>query len=84
MTILLGGTLSVPVTYSIASSLLTTNASTRCAASRRTGESVTPDIGARKTGVATSISPIFNGLEPDIAEPVTGVSLSWQGFIALP
>jgi hypothetical protein len=43
---------------------------------------VTPDIGARKTGVATSISPIFNGLEPDTAEPVTGVSLRRQGLIA--
>ncbi|MCK1424763.1 hypothetical protein IVB14_12700 [Bradyrhizobium sp. 180] len=32
--------------------------------------------------MATSISPIFNGLEPDIAEPVTGVSLTGQGLIA--
>src|SRR4051794_34665352 len=60
----------------------TTRPAPNSAASRRTGESVTPDIGARKTGVATSISPIFNGLEPDTAEPVTGVSLSWQRLIA--
>ncbi|WP_338309349.1 hypothetical protein [Bradyrhizobium sp. TM233] len=32
--------------------------------------------------MATSISPIFNGLEPDTAEPVTGVSLTGQGLIA--
>ncbi|WP_257179688.1 MULTISPECIES: hypothetical protein [Bradyrhizobium] len=32
--------------------------------------------------MATSISPIFNGLEPDIAEPVTGVSWTGQRLIA--
>ncbi|MBR1173784.1 MULTISPECIES: hypothetical protein [Bradyrhizobium] len=33
--------------------------------------------------MATSISPIFNGLEPDIAGPVTGVSSTQQRLIAL-
>jgi hypothetical protein len=33
-----------------------------------------PDIGARRTRLATSISPIFNGLRRKHSEPVTGFS----------
>jgi hypothetical protein len=39
--------------------------------------SVTPDIGARRTRLATAISPIFNGLERELSGPVT--SFSWLG-----
>jgi hypothetical protein len=39
---------------------------------------VTPDIGARKTRLATSISPIFNGLRPEHSEPVTDFSFFWR------
>jgi hypothetical protein len=35
---------------------------------------VTPDIGASKTRLATSISPIFNGLRVEDTEPVTDFS----------
>jgi hypothetical protein len=31
-------------------------------------------MGARRTLLAISISPIFNGLEREFAEPVTGFS----------
>jgi hypothetical protein len=39
---------------------------------------VTPDIGARRTRLATVISPIFNGLAREVSEPVTNFSLFWQ------
>ena len=42
------------------------------AASRRKGASVTPDIGASKTRLATSISPILSGLNVDTG-PVTEI-----------
>jgi hypothetical protein len=39
---------------------------------------VTPDIGARRTRLATAISPIFKDLRPEDCEPVTGFSFFWQ------
>src|SRR3954471_15023355 len=41
------------------------------AASRRNGASVIPDIGASKTRLATSISPIFRGFCGEATGPVT-------------
>src|ERR1700738_4060193 len=41
------------------------------AASRRNGASVTPDIGARMTRLAISISRIFNGLRREDSGPIT-------------
>src|SRR6201989_3314180 len=52
----------------------TTRPAPSLAARRRTGASVTPDIGAKKTGMETLMSPIFNGLRREDSEPVTGVS----------
>jgi hypothetical protein len=52
----------------------TTSPVPRLAARRRNGASVTPDIGASKTGVVMVISPIFKGLRREDTEPVTGVS----------
>src|ERR1700716_883126 len=49
----------------------TTRPAPREAASRRNGASVTPDIGASKTRLATSISPIFSGLRAVDTGPVT-------------
>ena len=49
----------------------TTSPAPRAAANRLNGASVTPDMGARRTRLATAMSPIFNGLERDDAEPVT-------------
>src|ERR1700678_3126600 len=40
----------------------TTSPAPRVAAKRRNGASVIPDMGAKKTRPASSISPIFNGL----------------------
>src|SRR5262249_19169074 len=60
----------------------TTRPAPSSAAIRRKGESVTPDIGARKTGLATLTSPIFNGLAPDFTEPVTDVRFTRRRFIA--
>src|SRR3984957_19489576 len=40
----------------------TTSPAPRDAAKRRNGASVMPDMGAKKTRPASSISPIFNGL----------------------
>src|SRR4051812_8684544 len=49
----------------------TTRPAPSVAARRRNGASVTPDIGARKTRLAISISPIFNGLALGSCGPVT-------------
>src|SRR5205823_14790266 len=48
------------------------------AVKRRNGASVTPDIGARRTGLAISILPILKGLGFLRSEPVTGFSFAWQ------
>src|SRR5215468_10732631 len=56
----------------------TTRPAPRPAAIRRKGASVTPDIGARKTRLAISISPIFNGLGRRLSEPVTQLSFLRQ------
>src|ERR1700754_2541573 len=52
------------------------------AASRRKGASVTPDMGARRTRLATSISPIFNGLGRNSSKPLTKLSSLWRRLIA--
>jgi hypothetical protein len=41
-----------------------------------------PDIGAKRTRLATVISPIFNGLKGEHAEPVTDVSFSGGSIVA--
>jgi hypothetical protein len=41
-----------------------------------------PDMGARRTRLATLISPIFNGLKGEHAEPVTDVSCSGGSIVA--
>src|ERR1700678_2189186 len=56
----------------------TTSPAPRAAANRRNGASVTPDIGASRTRLATSISPIFNGLRREVSGTATDVSLFWQ------
>ena len=58
----------------------TTSPAPSAAASRRNGASVMPDIGARSTRLAISISPIFNGLAS--IRPVTDFSIFWQRHIA--
>src|ERR1700719_343964 len=60
----------------------TTSPAPRVAANRRNGASVTPDIGASRTRLATSISPIFNGLRRKAAGTVTDFSFFWRRFIA--
>src|SRR5436190_10526418 len=52
------------------------------AVKRRNGASVTPDIGARRTGLPISILPIFNGLGFLRSEPVTGFSFAFSCPIA--
>jgi hypothetical protein len=39
-----------------------------------------PDIGARRTRLATSMSPIFSGLGYRVAEPVTDFSFFWRAL----
>src|ERR1700733_10839821 len=47
---------------------------------RPNGASVTPDIGARTTRLATSISPIFNGLSCEESGPVKVCSFFWRSL----
>src|SRR6266849_9542139 len=58
----------------------TTRPAPSAAVKRRKGASVTPDIGARRTRLATVISPIFKGLWREHSEPVTDVSYFWRSL----
>ncbi|OIQ64795.1 hypothetical protein GALL_536530 [mine drainage metagenome] len=68
----------------------TTSPAPSAAVRRRKGASVTPDMGARKTRLATRISPIFNGLRGKSSKPVTDFSsfqqtphrICWNPFCA--
>src|SRR5579871_3253311 len=53
----------------------TTRPAPSAEARRRNGASVTPDIGARKTRLATPIPPIFKGLSRKESKLLTGFSL---------
>src|ERR1700722_9390108 len=55
----------------------TTRPAPSVAARRRNGASVMPDIGARRTGLASVISPIFKGLRRLLSGPVTSVPFSF-------
>jgi len=58
----------------------TTSPAPRAAANLRNGASVIPDMGASRTRLATSISPIFNGLRHEVAGMVTEFSFFWQAL----
>src|SRR5580658_1280876 len=57
----------------------TTRPAPSAAAKRRKGASVTPDMGARKTRLATLIPLIFNGLRRKEAKLLTDFSLFLTG-----
>src|SRR5947209_14398300 len=59
----------------------TTRPAPSAAARRRNGTSVTPDIGARKTGFAIARLPIFRDLGRETSESVTDFSFEGGGGV---